>query len=164
MVINCICVCKHTELGYNPPTLLCIVKQSLNQFSPRKGHGATMRTSTPPSPHQRPNVRMQYVPENKKTEQLIQIHMFTYWHTGNLRGSVHSEIPLGCLSQREPAADRPPEDLSVCLCICSCIVYQNYAGSFSMHKYGWGDQKIWMLVATFFSFLLHSLSMFFSLF
>ncbi len=63
-----------------------------------------------------------------KTEQCIQIHMFTYWHIRNLRGSVVSKIPLGCFSQHEPAAERPPEDLWVCVfqCVCVCVCVYVY--------------------------------------
>ena len=61
-----------------------------------------------------------------KTEQCIRIHMFTYWHVRNLRGSVLSKIPLGCFAQREPTTDRPPWGfmcvcVSVCVSVCVCV-------------------------------------------
>lgn len=60
--------------------------------------------------------------------------MFTYWHMHNLRGSVLSKIPLGCFSQREPAAEHcpHPEDVCVCVCVnmCCILIFVTYHGPF----------------------------------
>lgn len=49
--------------------------------------------------------------------------MFTYWHMHNLRGSVLSKIPLGCFSQREPAAETTPPHPTLKICALIRVVY-----------------------------------------
>lgn len=53
-----------------------------------------------------------------KTEQCIQIHMFTYWHIWNLWGSVPSKSP-GMFFTARACSSMPP--MGICVYVCASV-------------------------------------------